>query len=494
MLPIYSGGHATYQDTFVSDFLSLYPNPLVLPKATWAIIIDFWHLDLSQSDAMLSEYYSKFGPTPRQPSCMLRSYLLSIKLKITSITKWVQFLKENPLYAILSGFPSDNVPGIGTFYDFFSRLWQSHSNHLSPKERYKKVKVKKGKKTGDKTPFDTNSTCSKLLPFLVRNTIQPKHAFSLIFRLYEKQFLNVSIESGLISPEKLSLAGDGSPVRTSARPRSHRTCNCREQGINDCTCKRIYSQPDCNIGWDSSRDCYFNGYHLYMFVASDSKNDLPVFPLLERGSRHDMLSFLHTFFSMKSYLPEFRIEKLLLDAAHDAYPIYDYCRKEGITPFIDINKGNSGNFKYKNDFTIDNDGVPICSAGLRMHRDGYEKAKHRSKYRCPKMSPTKGCTCGSPCSDSKYGRTVHLASKDNPRLFNIPARNSKSWKKEYDRRTSVERSNKREKNDYKLEDGKHRSSKMWYCRLYGIMMLQHLDAWETPPIVAFQELLLSYAS
>ena len=23
-----------------------------------------------------------------------------------------------------------------------------------------------------------------------------------------------------------------------------------------------------------------------------------------------------------------------------------------------------------------------------------------------------------------------------------------------------------------------RSTKMWYCRLYGIMMLQHLDAWE----------------
>ena len=44
----------------------------------------------------------------------------------------------------------------------------------------------------------------------------------------------------------------------------------------------------------------------------------------------------------------------------------------------------------------------------------------------------------------------------------------------------MERSNKREKIDYKLEDGRHRSSKMWYCRLYAIMMLQHLDAWEMP--------------
>ena len=109
-----------------------------------------------------------------------------------------------------------------------------------------------------------------------------------------------------------------------------------------------------------------------------------------------------------------------------------------------------------------------------------KKPSIATKYRCPKANRKIGCFCKSPCSDSKYGRTVHLTQKDNPRLFNIPPRDSTAWKKEYDRRTSVERSNKREKNDYKLEGGKHRSSKMWYCCLYAIMMLQHLDAWEMP--------------
>jgi len=71
-----------------------------------------------------------------------------------------------------------------------------------------------------------------------------------------------------------------------------------------------------------------------MFVASDSENDLPVFPMLERASRHDMLSFLHTFFAMKSYLPEFHIEKLLLDSAHDAYLFYEYCKTNSITPSL----------------------------------------------------------------------------------------------------------------------------------------------------------------
>lgn len=180
---------------------------------------------------------------------------------------------------------------------------------------------------------------------------------------------------------------------------------------------------------------------------------------------------------MKAYLPEFRIEKLLLDSAHDAYAVYEYCCREKITPFIDLNPGHTGHFTYKNDFTIDDDGVPVCKLGLRMHKDGYEAAKHRAKYRCPKANRKRGCFCEHPCSPAKYGRTVHIFTEDNPRLFNIPPRDSKAWEKEYNRRTSVERSNKREKEDYKLEDGRHRSTKMWYCRLYGIMMLQHLDAW-----------------
>lgn len=121
-----------------------------------------------------------------------------------------------------------------------------------------------------------------------------------------------------------------------------------------------------------------------------------------------------------------------------------------------------------------------------MHHDGIEHKKNRCKYRCPLANRMKGCFCDTPCSDAKYGRTVHTYLSDDPRIFNIPPRDSKEWEKEYNRRTSVERSNKREKNDYLLEDGKHRSTKMWYCRLYGIMMLQHLDAWEIPSVEDFQ--------
>lgn len=491
MLPCNIGGHAAYQDTFVSDFLKFYPDPFILSKDSWDYIVQFWYLDLSLTDTIMQECYSIFGPEPRLPSCMLRSYLLALKLKVTSITQWCRMLRETPLYAILSGFPVGDTPGVGTFYDFFSRMWKSDSNNHSPRDRFPKLKVPKGKKKGDKTPCDSSSVASRLLPLLEHWRFQKNNPFYLVFRLYHQQFLSKSIDKGLIDPDHLALAGDGTPVRTAAQQRKKRSCKCSGTDCTQCSCKRKYSQPDCNWGWDSHRECYFFGYHLYMFVASDSHSDLPVFPLLERASRHDMLSFLHSFFTMKAYLPEYRIEKLLLDSAHDAYPVYEYCRREGITPFIDLNSGHTGHFKYKDDFTIDDDGVPICKMGLRMHKDGHEAAKHRAKYRCPKSDRKRGCYCEHPCSDAKHGRTVHIYQNDNPRLFNIPPRDSKEWKKEYDGRTSVERSNKREKEDYKLEDGRHRSTKMWYCRLYGIMMLQHLDAWETPPVEEFRKSLLS---
>ena len=50
-----------------------------------------------------------------------------------------------------------------------------------------------------------------------------------------------------------------------------------------------------------------------------------------------------------------------------------------------------------------------------------------------------------------------------------------------------------EKYDFLLENGRHRSSKMWYCRLYNIMMLQHLDAWDLPYESTLQKLILQTA-
>lgn len=480
MLPVYSPeSHFEFQKHFVENFYRYYPDPFAISRNTWDIIVQFWNLDLSETDLILKDRYSIFGPEPRLPSNMLRSYLLSLKLKVVSITDWANSLKVCPLYAILSGFEPDDVPGASTFYDFFDRIWLSDSNNFSPQERYKKKKTPKGKKKGEKTPNIDDTISAHLTSFLKKHPLKGPSGspLALIWKLYKQQFLDVSVSEGLINPDGIALAGDGTPVVTSARTRYKKICKC---GKEHCNCKRKYSQPDCNVGWDSSRERYFNGYHLFMYVASDSANDLPVFPLLERASRHDMLSFLHSFFKMRAWLPEYRIAKLLLDSAHDGDAVYRYCGELGIQPFIDLNPGNLGQHIYKNTFYLDENGTPVCAkTGEKFHRDGCEPNRKRWKWRCPKADKG-GCHCETPCSDSPYGRTVHTCVKDDPRRINDPPRGSEQWNREFDRRTSVERSNKRQKEDYKLEAGRHRSTKMWYCRLYGIMMLQHLDAWAMP--------------
>ena len=456
-----------------------------------------WNLDLSFTDEFMANKYSKFGPAPRTPSCMQRSYLLSIAFKVTSITEWVAQLKINPLYAILSGFEVGDTPGVGTFYDFMKRLWNSQDENLSPHIHPLKNKVQKPKTKGTKAVSIEKVTIAELLPQLeVASFSIDDQPYSSLFKIYKKEFLDISVSKGLITPEAIALAGDGTSVVTSHRERKKRICDCAEKGITGCKCDRYFSQPDCDIGWDSSRDCYYHGYDLYMLVASDSESDLPIFPHFSCASKHDSHGFLHAFFRFKSFLPDYKVSKLLLDSAHDAMPYYEYCKRENITPFIDLNGKGGRPPVYKNDFTIGKDGVPIYQAGFRMRLDGTETAKGRTKFKCPKISRKGGCvtcTCDNPCSDAKYGRTVHLVMKDNPRLFNNPPRSSKEWKLEYNARTSVERSNKREKLDFKLEDGRHRSTKMWYCRLYHILMLQHLDAWDLPFESPLKKLILNAA-
>lgn len=80
--------------------------------------------------------------------------------------------------------------------------------------------------------------------------------YASLFQIYQKEFLDVSVSQGLIHADSLALAGDGTPVVTSHRERKKRICNCKENGISNCRCDRYFSQPDCDIGWDSSRNCF----------------------------------------------------------------------------------------------------------------------------------------------------------------------------------------------------------------------------------------------
>ena len=151
--PYNPGGHSAYQDRVLAQLRKYYPDAVSsLPASTWAVMEKFWNLDLSGMDSLMADRYSDFGPAPRLPSDMLRSILLSVEFKVTSYTRWAADLKENHLHAILSGFPVGDTPGVGTFYDFLSRLWLSDNNNLSYPVHPPTVKPKTPEKKGEKAP------------------------------------------------------------------------------------------------------------------------------------------------------------------------------------------------------------------------------------------------------------------------------------------------------------------------------------------------------
>ena len=491
MKPIFTP-HKVYQDFVIEQLQRHYSGTgiLTLLDKDWLLISKLWITDLLGISSILQDSYSLRGPQPRDPSAMLRSYLICLLTNPEkSITDWVDELRRVPLYAILSGFEPGDTPGVGTFYDFFSRLWDAADKNLKSPKQKRKRKPKKGKK-GEKAPTTTPGRTARVVRWMMNHLEHRKDLpMDRLFAFFQSQFLAVSAKLGLLGEaDTLAVAGDGTPVVTAAYPRSKATCVCHAQGLAKCNHPRIYSQPDCNIGWDSSRERYFHGYHLYTLTAASSPYDLPLYPRLHPASRHDAVSFVVGSVEFSQRFTLGMVDKMLLDAAHDAGAIYDLLIHQNIEPFIDLNIRGTKKTETQTDILISPDGIPICPSGKKMKHYGFDHSQKRHKWRCPMTKKRTQNTCKNPCSTAKYGRTFHTCSTDNPRLFPQTPRNSEKWKLIYKRRTTSERTNKREKIDYKLESGRHRSTKMWYIRIYGIMMCQHVDAWSAHRKIELQGL------
>ena len=469
--------HSDYRSFLKHSFQRHWISWKAQPTPVRNIFLHFRELDLSSVDRILQDNYSLLGAPPRQPSCMFRSLLLMLVTKTPSIPLWVQTLHTSPFYAILSGFSPKDLPGVGIFYDFMNRLWNLNTPNFSPKIKppYRK-KVKKPKIKGQKADPVDKETVGDLITRLSASVFSfDKEAYGTLLKIFRECFLDESIRRGALRTDTLDIAGDGTPIVTAARFRSHHTCKCWENGNFSCDCDRLYLQPDCDLGWDSSREQWYFGYELYLLTDADS--GLPLFPLLNPASKHDSHGFCDTFFRFRCLLPDLKPRSLLLDSAHDSMAMYQYCKKEDIVPYIDLNPCNARKSVDYHGVTVGPDGIPVCAAGLKMKSNGNDNVRQYAKFRCP-LNNNGTCTCDNPCSDAKYGRTCSIPLETNIRLYTSPPRSSEEWHHMYNKRTSSERCNKRIKLDSLLELCKHHSTKLWYVRLYLILMTLHLLHWE----------------
>ncbi|WAH43495.1 hypothetical protein NZD89_08985 [Alicyclobacillus fastidiosus] len=197
MLPILRS-HQQYP-SFIEERLRLhYSNgSLLFIAKNWALVAKFWVTDLSDTFQCVKGTYSCRGPQSIDPANLLRSYLLMLEVGEPSITKWVNQLRRCPLYAILSGFEYGHTPGVGTFYDFFGRLWNHVSPNIASRRRLSRKKPKRGKK-GEKAPTTNPKRIAKLISQLQRRTAIRSQPFDVLLRLFQQQFLSVSSSLGLL--------------------------------------------------------------------------------------------------------------------------------------------------------------------------------------------------------------------------------------------------------------------------------------------------------
>jgi hypothetical protein len=436
------------------------------------LILALFLLDLEALRPQFQAFYhpKPRGALPRDPIQMFRSLLCMILSGQTlSFTQWVKILRSQPLFAALSGF-EDRTPGIGTFYDFSHRLFPETTDSIIRQAIFKP-------KDPDKDRPPRAGIVGRLVTKALDNLDKPLPSFpALRLNLLLKPIVLRSNELGLLfSSEAIDLAGDGTKFKTGARAVGRKLCDCHKQGIYRCDCPRLYTDRFASWGWDSYRECYVYGHAFYELTAASSPFDLPIFILPAQAKEHDSVSGVKALDRACKLYPELFFASFIGDSAHDNYPTYNLLTARSITPIIALNERRTGHYQLDGDFTTDSSGVPVCPKRERMVAVGFCPDRCRLKWRCPRAAHHLPKPCQ--CSPSAYGRVFYTKPADDPRLFTRPVRNSKAWKKAYKDRTSAERSHKRKKIDFHLEQARVRSRRQWAVRIFLMAICQHALAW-----------------
>jgi len=460
-------------------------------------------LDLTPAVPILASLYAASGRPAIPPEDLLRSLIAMMLCDVTSIDLWVEMMREQPFYAIISGFDPTHVPGVGTFYDFMDRLLgldPKKVKHLyRPKSKRRQAKRDKraARDKNQDTPKHQGIVARLAERFLRQATEPPSHwhfepnKFSRAERVIKAIFyvcvVSKSIELGLINLEQLFVAGDGSKLRTWANPNGRKRCQCDNKGKKGeerCNCLRYYHDPDARWGYDSYHDCWVYGHAYYELTAYslDHTLELPLVILMAGNNRHDSVLGLYAMHEGRDILG-FPIQVASFDKASDAMGMYRLGYELWHTALvIPLNERNKGHFTYDPPIAITPKGIPICPDGRPMVYWGHCPDRQRLKWRCPlkagkKAERQKPCTSQETCSPSAYGRVIYTYPRTNYRLFTPIPRDSKLWRLHYDHHGCVERSHKRKKYDFLLNQTRTAGRERWFLRVMLAAICQHLDAW-----------------
>ena len=236
-------------------------------------------LNLDPIGEYVAQFYSPCGRPAIHQDQILRSFILFALLfnqtpAKLSLTLWVETLSKNQVLAALIGCRStDELPPLGSYYDFMDRFWKgSRENYgrnalLPPGRNSKKPKKEIGSdgKLVEQEPakYSTRELVDKIFTGQ-ELTDNPEGILQDIFYL---AVVLPSIHMGLVpGPGSNTFSGDGTAVAVHASPYGKRQIPC--ENPSGCPyhehCPRHYSDPDASWGWDSDNKTWYFGRTLYM--------------------------------------------------------------------------------------------------------------------------------------------------------------------------------------------------------------------------------------
>lgn len=452
-------------------------------------------LDLDPVGQYLAKYYSPEGRPAKKQAQILRSLILFALLfnrtdGQLSLTLWVRdaLPKDIVLIALVGCSCAAKLPPLGSYYDFMNRLWKGS------REYYSRSCLLPSGKNGKKPKAEIGADAK-----LIEPEPQKYATKELVERIFDGQPISEdhpgimqdifylaavlpSIKNGIIPQKGLTISGDGTAVAVHANPYGKKPKSSKNpaESVQTQHNLRHYSDPDAEWGWDSHEKHWYYGRTLYMlsFRNPDLKVELPLLINYTSAKRHDSINFLYAIDAFGTH--EFGVSptNLCLDSAHDNLPTYRLLDRWDINALIDINSRGGTPDGLPKDITLDKDGHPLCMAGFRMCRWGFDKNKQAHKYRCPLVcGRIEECPCSSECSKSSYGRTIYLQIDADLRFSPRIPRGSEQYKTIYKERTACERVNNRVLNDYHLLDLKIRGDDHYSFWTMIIGVCIHLDAW-----------------
>jgi hypothetical protein len=460
--------HAAYRANALTSIEDLLQQPALRPTilAYQDLASKLLGLDLEPIRPLLARTYAATGRPGREPCTLFRCLLLMNWCGFTEFEPWIAEMRAHPLWPILCGIQPADVPGASTLRDLLRRLTRTWRKRPKQRRRRRSAQKRSAARKGQKLPERHPNVVARLLAWLPHRPVQEDTLNEILACL-----ARTSAARGLIDQQNLHVAGDGTPITSHTDGRGKRRCKCPPG--TDCTCRRLFTDPDAAWGWDSHNECWFWGYHLYELTAAGCAHDLPLYLQRASANRNDAVAFVPAYLGLRRLYADWHLSAMLLDAGHDCEPLYALLHGDRVRPIIDLNTHGKDSAAFADPLhpPMNRAGTPICAAGHLMAPNGTSRG--RGVWSCPALRVRTGIQCDLPCKKKR----VYTTAASFVRAFPGLLRGSQPWKDLYAERTAVERSHKRKLRDFRHEFGRTRRAAYRLGLYFFAAYCQHVDAW-----------------